>query len=95
VNYEYNVTPFPVDQTAAIEHNPLPIHRRISLQRAETLRTSQACEKPKMRLSVFLILRIPSRELPINYRDNLTVAHDEIARAEVCVEKRRFNIERV
>jgi hypothetical protein len=43
--------------------------------------------KSKMRLGVLPILRIPSRELPINYRSNLTVAHDDIAWAEVCVEK--------
>src|SRR5271170_4468381 len=40
-----------------------------------------------MRPGVFPILRIPSRELPINYRSNLTVAHDDIAWTEICVGK--------
>ena len=40
-----------------------------------------------MRLGVFPILQIPSGELPINYRSNLTVAHDDITWAEVCVGK--------
>jgi hypothetical protein len=35
--------PFPVDQTYSIEYVLLPIHRRISLQRAETQRINQAC----------------------------------------------------
>ena len=35
--------PFPVDHTSATEYVLLPIHRRISSQRAETRRTSQAC----------------------------------------------------
>src|SRR4051794_22612868 len=40
-----------------------------------------------MRLGVFPILRIPSSELPINYRSNLTVTYDDIAWAEVCMGK--------
>ena len=43
VTYKSIGAPFLVDQTSAVERAPLPIHRRISLQRAETRRTSQAC----------------------------------------------------
>jgi hypothetical protein len=38
-----------------------------------------------MRYGVFPILRILSGELPINDRNNLAIAHDEIAWAEVCL----------
>ena len=41
-----------------------------------------------MRLAAFPILQIPSRELPISYCNNLTVAYDEIAWAEICVRSR-------
>ena len=42
-------------------------------------------EKSKMRLCVFPIFRIPPSELPIDDRNDLAVAHDEIAWAKVSV----------
>jgi hypothetical protein len=71
VTYESNAAPCLVDQTAAIEHVPLPIPRRISLPYDEF------GVPVRHVLSVFPILGIPFSELPINDPNNLAVAHDE------------------